>query len=217
MMRKRSTFGYMHQNPPSDAAKKMVSLDWKVYDDNDLSSGLHPFSVGYVSVEEANQQSHANHISDMMYSDDAAPSLADTQAVLSSTSQQHPHPCHDSSSPDHLATFLGPSLCPDRQSTQPCTGVRLVLRPVHAMRAGVGASPSPGPGASSHCACIVGAVGAASGLVLVPNPSAPKPNDGTTRLFGALQADRSERRMVPALSQSLHAAPSFVHARGCTC
>jgi hypothetical protein len=50
------------------------------------------------------------------------------------------------------------------------------------MRAGVSAGPSPGPGASSHCACIVGAVSAASGLVLVPNPSAPKPNGGTTRL-----------------------------------
>ena len=70
-------------------AKKVVSLDWKVYDDDDLSSGLHPFSVGYVSVEEANQQSRANHISDMMYSGDAAPSLADTQAVLSSTSDIH--------------------------------------------------------------------------------------------------------------------------------
>jgi hypothetical protein len=68
-------------------AKKVVSLDWKVYDDDDLSSGLHPFSVGYVSVEEANQQSRTNHISDMMYSGDAAPSLANTQAVLSSSHQ----------------------------------------------------------------------------------------------------------------------------------
>jgi hypothetical protein len=109
-------------------ANKVVSLDWKVYDDDDLSSGLHPFSVGYVSVEEANQQSRANHSSDMMYSGDAAPSIADTQAVLSSTSERHPHPCHDSPCPDHLATFLGPSLRPDFwQSTQPCTGVRLVL------------------------------------------------------------------------------------------
>ena len=69
-------------------AKTVASLDWKVYDD-DLSSGLQPFSVGYVSIEEANQQSRANHISDMMYSGDAAPSLADTQAVLSSTSDIH--------------------------------------------------------------------------------------------------------------------------------
>ena len=53
-------------------AKKVVSLDWKVYDDDDLSSMLHPFSVGYISVEEANQQSRADHISDMMYSGDAA-------------------------------------------------------------------------------------------------------------------------------------------------
>jgi len=52
-------------------AKKVVSLDRKVYDDDDLSSGLHPFSVGYVSVEEANQQSRANHISNMIYSGDA--------------------------------------------------------------------------------------------------------------------------------------------------
>jgi hypothetical protein len=53
-------------------AKKVVSLDWKVYDDDDLSSVLRPFSVGYVSVEEANQQSRADYISDMMYSGDAA-------------------------------------------------------------------------------------------------------------------------------------------------
>jgi hypothetical protein len=30
-------------------AKKVAGLEWKVYDDDDLSSGLHPFSVGYVN------------------------------------------------------------------------------------------------------------------------------------------------------------------------
>jgi hypothetical protein len=37
-------------------AKKVVGLEWKVYDDNNLSSGLHPFLVGYVSVKDAEQQ-----------------------------------------------------------------------------------------------------------------------------------------------------------------
>ena len=50
-----------------------------MYNDDDLSSGLHPFSIGYVSIEEAEQQNRANdHISDMIYSSEAAPSLADT-------------------------------------------------------------------------------------------------------------------------------------------
>ena len=71
-------------------AKKVVGLEWKVYDDDDLSSGLvHPFSVGYISIEEVEKQSHVNHISDMIYSGEAAPSLADTQAVLSSNSNIH--------------------------------------------------------------------------------------------------------------------------------
>jgi len=34
-------------------AKKVVGLEWKVYNNDDLSSGLHPFSIGYVSIEEA--------------------------------------------------------------------------------------------------------------------------------------------------------------------
>jgi hypothetical protein len=48
------------------SAKKVIGLEWKVYDNDDLSSGLHPFSIDYVSIEEAEQQSHANHISDMI-------------------------------------------------------------------------------------------------------------------------------------------------------
>jgi hypothetical protein len=67
----------------------VVGLEWKVYDDDDIASELHPFSVGYVSIEETEQQSRANHISDMIYSGEAAPSLADTQVVLSSNSDIH--------------------------------------------------------------------------------------------------------------------------------
>jgi hypothetical protein len=67
----------------TSVAKKVVGLEWKVYDDDDLSSGLHPFSVGYVSVQEAEQQRMANRASDMMFWGEAAPSLADSQAVMS--------------------------------------------------------------------------------------------------------------------------------------
>jgi hypothetical protein len=63
--------------------KKIVGLEWKVYDDDDLSSGLHPFSVRYVTVEEAEQQRMSNRASDMMFGGEAAPSLADSQAVMS--------------------------------------------------------------------------------------------------------------------------------------
>jgi hypothetical protein len=63
-------------------AKKIVGLEWVMHVADDLSTGLHPFTVGYVTAEDAEAQRQRNRESDMLYASEAAPSLADTQALL---------------------------------------------------------------------------------------------------------------------------------------
>jgi hypothetical protein len=64
-------------------SKKVVGLEWVMHVADDLSKGLHPFPVGYVAAEQAEAQRQHNRESDMLYANEAAPSLADTQALLS--------------------------------------------------------------------------------------------------------------------------------------
>jgi hypothetical protein len=161
------------------------------------------------SAERVRILFETSHISDMMYSGDAAPSLADPQAVLSSTSDIH-IPVTTLQARITLQRFLVLlyALLGNHHSLVQAFASfydQFMQREPELVRAH--------PRVQEHRHIVP----ALLVLVLVPNPSEPKPNGGTTRLFGALQADRSERRMVPAISQSLHADPSFVHARGCSC
>jgi hypothetical protein len=64
-------------------SKKVVGLEWVMHVADDLSTGLHPFTVGYVTAEQAKAQRQRNRESDMLYANEAAPSLANTKALLS--------------------------------------------------------------------------------------------------------------------------------------
>jgi hypothetical protein len=76
--------GFQHLNfqITTPMAKKIVGLEWIMHVAKDLSTGLHPFNVGFVTKEEAEAQHQRNRKSDMLYSSEEAPSLADTQALL---------------------------------------------------------------------------------------------------------------------------------------
>lgn len=71
-------------------SKRIINLEWATALTDDLSTGLHPFAIGYVTAEEAEIQREQNREADMLYASEAAPSLADTQAILSSTTVHIP-------------------------------------------------------------------------------------------------------------------------------
>jgi hypothetical protein len=57
---------------------------------DDLSTGLHPFTVGYVTAKQAEAQQQRNRKSDMLYANKVAPCLADIQALLSDSEVHTP-------------------------------------------------------------------------------------------------------------------------------
>jgi hypothetical protein len=76
--------GFQHLNfqVTTPLAKKIVGLEWIMHVAKDLSTGLHPFNVSYVTKEEAKEQHQQNCESKMLYCSKAAPTLANTQALL---------------------------------------------------------------------------------------------------------------------------------------
>ena len=71
-------------------AKRIVDLDWASSLTDDLSIGLHPFAIGYVTEEEAKVQREQNREADMIAIGEAGASLSDTQAVLGTASVHIP-------------------------------------------------------------------------------------------------------------------------------
>lgn len=63
-------------------SKRIADLEWASRVPDDLSLGLHPFVIGYVTPEETELQQEQNRVADLLYNGEAAPSLSDTQLLL---------------------------------------------------------------------------------------------------------------------------------------
>jgi hypothetical protein len=60
-------------------SKRIISLEWVMFTDDDLGSCLHPFTAGYVSPEQAKDQRKRNRMTDLIQSWEATPGLADAR------------------------------------------------------------------------------------------------------------------------------------------
>jgi hypothetical protein len=64
--------------------KKLATLAWKMSDADDLSTGVHPFSVGYKTPAERQAQLSLIQLHQMVMENGTAPSLQDAQLLTSS-------------------------------------------------------------------------------------------------------------------------------------
>jgi hypothetical protein len=63
--------------------KKIATLAWKMYDPNDLSTGIHPFVVGYKTPAERESQLAIIALHQMVMEGGTAPTLQDAQLLIS--------------------------------------------------------------------------------------------------------------------------------------
>ena len=87
------TLGYHHDFPLSTKlSNKVFDLEWSSRLLDDLGLGLSIFTLGWVVDETAEVQKLRNAQADALYRGDAAPSLADTEAILDGSDDVHiPH------------------------------------------------------------------------------------------------------------------------------
>jgi hypothetical protein len=76
--------GYHYHNIQvmTSAARKIVDLEWISTIQDNLSTGFHHFTIGYVSEDEAQAQLLSNRESDLLHAGTAIPSLSDTKSLL---------------------------------------------------------------------------------------------------------------------------------------
>jgi hypothetical protein len=66
-------------------SKRIIGLEWIMFTDDDLGSGLHPFTVGYITPEQAEDQRKRKRImTDLIQSGEAVPSLNDAREIMDS-------------------------------------------------------------------------------------------------------------------------------------
>jgi hypothetical protein len=111
-------------------SKKIVGLEWVMHVLNDLSTGLHPFTVGYVTAKQAEAQRQRNCRRGMLYTNEVAPSLADTQALLSESKSTSLSQSSKGDSPINEPTSynIPSSVAPN---TRWCTTVQAALCGIH--------------------------------------------------------------------------------------
>ncbi len=78
------SLGYQNLNLQITLAvsKRIIGLEWVMFTDDDLGSGLHPFTVGYISPEQAEDQRKQNRMTDLIQSGEAAPTLTDAKEIM---------------------------------------------------------------------------------------------------------------------------------------
>jgi hypothetical protein len=65
-------------------SKRIFGLEWILFTNDDLGSGLHPFTVGYITPEQAEDQRKRNRMTDLIQSGEAAPSFNDAREITDS-------------------------------------------------------------------------------------------------------------------------------------
>jgi hypothetical protein len=75
--------GYGQDFPiTTKVAARVVDLEWAHQMTNDLSLGLHVFTLGWLTAAETEHVKHQNSVADMMISGLTAPSVSDAAAIL---------------------------------------------------------------------------------------------------------------------------------------
>jgi hypothetical protein len=78
----RLNYHYHNIQVTTSVARKIVDLEWISTIQDNLSTGFHHFTIGYVSEDEAHAQLLRNQEPDLLHAGTAAPSLSDTKSLL---------------------------------------------------------------------------------------------------------------------------------------
>jgi hypothetical protein len=79
--------GYGQDFPiTTKVASRVVDLEWAHQMADDLSLGLHMFTLGWLTAAEMEHVKHQNSVADMMISGLTAPSVSDAAAILGTSS-----------------------------------------------------------------------------------------------------------------------------------
>jgi hypothetical protein len=82
------TLGYDQDFPiTTKIASRVVDLEWAHQLTDDLSLGLHVFTLGWLTAAETEDVKRLNSVADAMFSGMSAPSVADTSTILDSSDE----------------------------------------------------------------------------------------------------------------------------------
>jgi hypothetical protein len=78
--------GYAQDFPiTTKMASRVVDLEWAHQSTDDLSTGLHIFTLGWLTAAETEDAKRLNSVADVMFSGMSAPSVSDASAILDSS------------------------------------------------------------------------------------------------------------------------------------